>query len=76
MRNMINYDAFDFYTFVADDIGLITIDDCMSIASKYMVIAEKDINPKVMIRYYGYGETEEEAELDCEKTIEDYLFPD
>ena len=72
---MINYDAFDYYTYEANSIGMVSMDDCMSIHSKWMVIAEKEVKTNVEIRYYGFGETLEEAMNDCKETILNYLLP-
>ena len=72
---MIDYDCFDFEYLEAGSTGMVSVEDVTWIHSKWMVVATKEVKTNVEIRYCGFGETLEEAEDDCKKTILDYLYP-
>ena len=74
MGSLIDYNKFDFHYLEAGSTGLVSFDDFVWINSKWMVIAEIDIDPKITVKYRGFGDTLEGAESDCKKTIENYLY--
>jgi hypothetical protein len=52
--------------------NVVVLEDVIGIQSKYMAIAEKEINENVCIRIYGYGNSEKEAEVNATINIMNY----